>query len=243
MHQETRDRVASHRIAILAPMRIELRPLVTPLGLGRSRGLEPEFLWGSAGRIEVVAALTGVGMLAGAQRAAQILDATSPDHLIVVGIAGGIGEGVSVGDLIVPDRVLNVDTGEILRPAPLGDRPQRGTLASSDALLEAPEEAERLMMQGVVAIDMETAAIAAVCELRACPCSVFRAISDRADNGTTDAAVLALVDSNGDTNLVSVARFVLKRPRRIPQLIRLGRGANAAARAAAGAVTAALESL
>ena len=200
-------------------------------------------LWGAAGRVEVVAALTGIGMHAGAQSAVRILDATSPDHLIVVGIAGGIGGSVAVGDLIVPELALNLDTGEAFRPTPLGDLPQRGTLASSDALLETPEEAERLKDQGVVAIDMETAAIAAVCELRGCPWSVFRAISDRADDGTTDAAILGLAGSNGNPNLAAVARFVLTKPHRIPQLVRLGRGAKAAIRIAAGHVVAAVESL
>ena len=194
MHRKTADSVPTRRIAILAPMRTELQPLVASLGLARSRELEPEFLWGSAGRYEVVAALTGIGMQAGARHTMRILDATSPDHLIVVGIAGGIGGSVAVGDLIVPDLVLNLDTGETLRPTRLGDCPQRGTLASSDALLEAPKGARRLEERGVVAIDMETAAIAAVCDLRGCPWSVFRAVSDPADDGTTDAAVFALVD-------------------------------------------------
>ena len=58
--------VPTHRIAILAPMRSELRPLVAPLGLGR-RESESALLWGMVGRVEVVAALTGIGMDAGAR--------------------------------------------------------------------------------------------------------------------------------------------------------------------------------
>ena len=125
-------------------MRSELQPLVAPLGLSRSREQYPGFFWGSAGSTEIVAALTGIGMGAGAQRAADILDAASPDYLIVVGIAGGIGESVAVGDLVVPELVLNLETGDTFRPVPLGDQPPYGTLSSSDTLLEAPEEAERL---------------------------------------------------------------------------------------------------
>jgi adenosylhomocysteine nucleosidase len=94
-----------------------------------------------------------------------------------------------------------------------------------------------------VAIDMETAAIAAVCDSRGCPWSAFRAISDRADDGTTDAAVLALTRPDGSPNLLALARFVLTQPRRIPQLVRLGHGARAATRAAAGAALAALSSV
>jgi nucleoside phosphorylase len=179
-------------------------------------------------------------MDAGARGAARILDATSPDHLVVVGIAGGIGASVAVGDLVVPDLVVNLDSGERFRPNGLGHRPSRGTLASSDALLSSATAARRLEARGVVAIDMETAAIAAVCERRGCPWSVFRAISDRADDETTDAAVLGLVHPDGRPNLPALARFVLRRPQRIPQLVRLGRGASAATRAAATAAIAAL---
>lgn len=234
---------ATRRIAILAPMRIELRPLVGPLGLAPSRERGSELLWGAAGRVEVVAALTGIGMPAGARVAAQILDATSPDHLIVVGIAGGIGESVAIGDPIAPERVLNLDTGETFLPTPLGDASPRGILASSDVLIEAPEAAARLGDRGIVAIDMETAAIAAVCERAGCPWSVSRAISDRADDGTTDGAILGLADANGRADLAAVVRFVLTRPHRIPQLMRLGRGARVATRVAAGRALAALESL
>lgn len=222
-------------------MPTELRPLIAPLGLGPSRRGGPGLLRGTAARVEVVASLTGIGMRAGAQAAARILEAASPDHLVVVGIAGGIGASVAVGDLIVPDRVLNLDTGETFRPTPLGGRPARGTLASSDALLTAAEQAERLERRGVVAIDMETAAIAAVCHARGCAWSVFRAISDRAGDGV-DADVLGLVDADGHPKLAALARFVLKRPRRIPQLVRLARGTRTATRAAARATLAALES-
>ena len=222
-------------------MRSELAPLVRPLGLTLSRERDLGLLWGAAGATEVVASLTGMGLRAGAEAAGRMLDAASPDHLVVVGIAGGIGENVAIGDLIVPERVLNLDTGETVTPTSLGGTKPRGTLASSDVLLEAPEQAEKLRLQGVVAIDMETAAIAAVCERRGCPWSVFRAVSDRADDGSTDASILGLADSQGNPNLAAVVRFVLTRPQRIPQLVRLARGASAATRTAANASLRALK--
>jgi nucleoside phosphorylase len=172
-----------------------------------------------------------------------MLDLTSPDHLVVVGIAGGIGPSVSVGDLVIPERVLDLESGRAFHPTQIGQRAARGTLVSSDALLESPEAASRLDAQGVVAIDMETAAIAAVCDQRGCSWSVFRAISDRADDGTTDQAVLRLVGPDGRPDLAAVARFVLTQPQRIPQLFRLARGTSAATRTAADAVATALESL
>jgi len=221
-------------------MRSELRPLRSALGLRRTSARGGGLFRGAVGELEIVAGLTGMGLAAGAAGARKILDVAAPDHLVVVGIAGGIGGSVAVGDLVVPERVLDLATGASFTPAPLGDRRARGVLASSDALLAAPGEADALAARAVIAIDMETAAIAAVCRERDCPWSVFRAISDRADDGSTDPAVLGLANRDGSPNPTALIRFVLERPGRIPQLLRLAKGANLAARVAADAVVAAL---
>ncbi len=231
------------RVAFLAPMPSELGPLVRLLGLSREGQRGAGTFRGTATGVELVAARTGVGMDAAAACTRRVLDTLSPDHLIVVGIAGGIGASVAVGDVVVPDRVLNLGTGESLRPTPIGSREPRGTLASSDTLLESPEEARALANRGVIAIDMETAAIGGECDRRGCPWSVFRAISDRADDGSTDAALLGLLDPDGRAKLRAVAGFVLGRPDRIPQLVRLARGAGTAARVAARAAVRGLASL
>jgi len=172
-----------------------------------------------------------------------VIEAISPDHLIVVGIAGGIGAEVGIGDLVVPEIVANLDTGDEFHPAPLGDTPQRGILVSSDTLIESPEQVARLRERGVVAIDMETAAIAAECESCGCRWSVFRAISDIAADGTTDAAILGLIDSDGRPRPAALARFVLTHPTRIPTLIQLARGTRTATDNAARAACAAIASL
>ena len=224
-------------------MRSELRPLLRPLSLGRARSSDGALLSGAVGRVEVVAATTGIGTRAATRAAERLLNATPVDHLVVVGIAGGIGANVDIGDLIVPDLVLDLATGIEHRPAPLGDTASRGTLVTSDVLLVDANETARLERRGAIAIDMETAAIAAVCERRLCPWSVFRAISDRADDGSTDAAVLDLAGPDGRPNLSALARFVLSKPWRIPQLARLARGMRLATGAAAAAAVSALENM
>jgi len=224
-------------------MRSELRPLLRPLSLGRARSSDGALLSGAVGRVEVVAATTGIGTRAATRAAERLLDATPVDHVVVVGIAGGIGASVDIGDLIVPDLVLDLATGVEHRPALLGDTASRGTLVTSDVLLVDANEAARLEERGAIAIDMETAAIAAVCERRLCPWSVFRAISDRADDGSTDAAVLGLAGPDGRPNLPALARFVLSKPWRIPQLARLARGMRLATSAAAAAAVSALENM
>ena len=90
---------------------------------------------------------------------------------------------------------------------------------------------------------METSAVAAVCERRGCPWSVFRAISDRAGDPGIDSEVFGLAGPDGGPNLPAVARFVLTRPWRLPKLARLARDMRNATQVAAAAAVAAIEKL
>jgi adenosylhomocysteine nucleosidase len=231
--------VPGARVALLAPMQPELRPLVRPLGLAphpSGGGL----YGGRLGAREVTAAVSGIGTAAAARAAERLLGEGRAEHLVVVGIAGGIGPSVAVGDLVVPERVLDLASGREYRPARLGGALPRGLLVTSDALVTDRGEIARLEARGAVAIDMETAAVAAVCEARGCPWSVFRGISDRADGGGADEAILGLAGPDGRGDLLAVARFVLTRPWRIPELVRLARGMGLATRRAADAALRAL---
>lgn len=231
------------RIAILAPMRWELRPLVRSLSLKPTRSAKPGLLRSALGRVEIVATMTGVGTRAAARTAERVLDSTPVDHLLVVGIAGGIGPSVDIGDLVVPDLVMDLSTGAEYRPRTMGDTRPRGTLATCNELLMDQAEVARLERQGVIAVDMESAAIAAVCERRRCPWSVFRAISDRADDRSIDPTVFGLAGPDGGPNLPALLRFVLTNPKRVAQLARLGHGLRLATDAAASAAVNAIRTM
>jgi adenosylhomocysteine nucleosidase len=237
------------RVAILAPMRSELRPIRRSLALRRSLSLSADrsdggsFFRGSQAGVEIVATVTGIGMGPAARTTERILDLTAVDHLIVAGIAGGIGSGVRIGDLIVPEKVLDLASGAHYRPTLLGSSTPYGTLVTSNELINNQEVLASLARQGVVAVDMETAAIAAVCETRGCPWSVFRAISDRAGDGTIDTEVGGLVGPDGRPRLLALLRTLLRKPRSIPQLVHLARGAQLATAVAAWATLKALEEL
>ena len=221
------------RVAFLAPMKTELRPLVKKLSLERSERGDEVFYTGTVGEVEVVAALTGIGMKPAAQAAERILDAFPVDHLIVVGIAGGVPPHSRVGDLIVPEFVVNGETGTEHRPARLGDPEPRGRLVSDDEFLSSDDDIARVSRAGTTALDMETAAVGAVCDARQCAWSVFRVISDMA--GDTDDSVLAMANPDGSANVRAVLRYLVLRPWRIFKLARLGRDAQAATNIAADA--------
>jgi adenosylhomocysteine nucleosidase len=214
-------------------MPLELRPLVRALALRPSALGGARVHTGRSGALELTAILTGIGMRAAAAACERMLEGFAFDRALVVGIAGGVAPGAALGELIVPERVLDAASGRSYRPAPLASGPARGTLRTSDELLSDPGELARLAAEGVVALDMETAAIAAVCERHGRPWSVLRAISDLA--GETPPEVLGLAGPDGAGNLAALARYLAPAPWRAFGLARLARDSARAARTAAQA--------
>ena len=106
---------------------------------------------------------------------------------------------------------------------------------TTDQLLTELDVVAGLRDQGVVSLDMETAAIAQVCERRGIPWSVFRAISDRATDGSLDEEVFHLSNQDGTPNAPAIARYLLQHPTRIGRMVGLAKGAKLAADRAADA--------
>jgi nucleoside phosphorylase len=208
----------------------ELAPVVKVMRLSRVEGSEPTVHAGRVGAVEVVATRTGMGLALATDATHALLDRHEVDHVLLVGIAGGIG----------PTRV-----GEVLRPAAAIDRSSGtrydataltgaldGVVSSSDEFLVDPDRVAALVADGVRALDMETSAVAAVCAQRGIPWSAVRVVSDLSSDHP-DASVLGLANPDGSPNPRAAIPFLLRNPRRIPGLLKLGRDSMRAARAAA----------
>lgn len=218
-------------MAVLAAMVPELAPVVRGLRLRRRPlGSDAAYEGAVAGRT-VVAAVTSMGTAAAADVTARLLDRHEVDHVVMVGVCGGVAEVLVIGQLLVPDVVVDEATGVEVHPAPLGGHTPAGRLLTTDVLHNQPGDLDRLRAEGVTAVDMETAAVGAVAEARGVPWSVFRAVSDRAGDPAVDQGVLSMSNADGSPNAAGVARYVLTHPHRIPTLARLGRGLRAAVRA------------
>ena len=222
-------------IAFVFAMPMEAQPLVRRLGLvpdgparrGPWRGRR-------AGR-PVTAVVTGMGTALADRGVRELLDRERVDHVVVVGITGALRDDTPIGTLIRPSAVVHSGTGGTHRPVHLGGGSPRGVMWTTDDLTTDPAELSALGARGVVSLDMETAAVGAVCEDREVPWSVIRSISDRAGDGTIDDAVFGLSHQDGSPDPRAVTRFVLARPHRIPTLVSIGRNAQHAARVAADA--------
>ena len=79
---------------------------------------------------------------------------------------------------------------------------------------------------------MESAAVAALCAVHAVPYAAVRAISDAADMPLPN-DLTRLVEPDGTIRFSSAVGYVLRRPERLPALIRLSRASRRAAHALA----------
>jgi nucleoside phosphorylase len=206
----------------------EFGPLAKALSLQHTK----QGWTGVAGAIELVAAKTGIGTRLAAEATERLLDSAAIDHVMVVGIAGGMGHS-RVGDIVFPEVVVDKASGAEYRPSPLHDVESRGRLVTHDDFDMQPAERDALVADGFVAVDMETAAVAGVCERRGVRWSAVRSISDLV--GVTPGDVIGLAHPDGTPNVGASIRYLLTKPWRIPKLVRLGLDSQGAARGAAAA--------
>lgn len=226
------------RVAILTAMPIELRPVVRGLKLERSG----DDYTGKLGGTDIVATTMGMGMTGATRTTERLLADGGVDRVLVVGICGGLDEKVPIGTVLHPEVLIDGVAGTEYKSPAWAPLTLSGRLATFDDIDVELQMLPQLIQAGVNAVDMETAAVAAVCERHDVPYAVFRAISDYATDGSVDSAIATMIRPDGSTDVVATIRYIATHPWRIPVLMRLARGAQTAVKAAAGAAIAALSS-
>lgn len=154
----------------------------------------------------LIALYSGVCKVNGALAAQILIDGYQPDFILNGGTCGGLDENVDIFDTIVAERCIYHDVAEdiltdfhpwmkepwflsdekLLRVAERAQvrRPLRfGAVATGEYFLGAGSRRERLLEKypEVLAVDMETAAIAHACYVNQVP---FLAVRTVTDNGT-----------------------------------------------------------
>jgi len=216
------------RIAFVFAMPIECAPLVHILSLTETQ-VGGVTLWeGTVDGRDVIAIVTGMGTDLAAAGTRRLLDAVAVRWVLVVGITGALENETPIGTLVLPEVVVNSETGREFRPAPLVDATPAGKMWTTNGLTTHSSDLAALRAQGVISLDMETAAIAELCEARDIPWSVFRVISDRASDGTVDEEVFRLSNQDGTPNPDAIERYIAEHPERVPLLAKMADDANLA---------------
>jgi nucleoside phosphorylase len=216
-------------------MRPELKAVVAAGSLRRAPD-GPFSHAGRAGGWDVRAGLLGMGPSTAEAATERVLTAGPFDHVMVVGIAGGLGPELPVGALMVPSVVRLHPDGPPRQAHPVhGARTLEGTLLTTDGLFSDDDIWEPLAASGVGALDMEASGVAEACERAGVPWTIYRGISDRPDEHLVDQAVFALSKPDGSADMGAALRYILRDPRRVKALAHLNRCMQVAARVAADA--------
>jgi uridine phosphorylase len=195
---------------------------------------------GSAGTWTVLAGLIGMGPAVARQATERVLASGHFDHVMIVGIAGGLDPKFPVGSVMVPSEVRLHPDGILHRTHPLPSRRAEGRLMTTDRLFSYEAMWRPILEAGFGAVDMEAAGVGAACEQAGVAWSIYRGISDRPEENLVDQAVFALSKPNGSVDLVALGKFLGRHPLRVKMLVHLNRCMKMAAKSAA---TAAFEDL
>lgn len=197
-------RVEARRgIAVVTAMGIESLGLARALAAGPwSRRLRRGWHEGLLGQCPVVLATCGVGPKSARRWAEVLLEEYEPQLVIVTGASGGVGPRVGVGDLVLGEAVYRCHrrevgvryacdpgllalAGEVAQVAAL--RPVRGRtprvvtagVATAERAVSDRAWGEQLAAEhGILALEMEGAAVAEACREHGVPFLAIRAISD-----------------------------------------------------------------
>ncbi len=191
-------------IGIIVAMDKELQLLLPLLCDSRETVIDDvTFYLGDIAGNSVVAMKSGIGKVNAAITACEMIKQFAPDLIINTGVAGGTGSNAKILDVVVADRIAYHDVwcgpgtedGEAARcpkfftpPVSLlsnpilapGERLHHGLIASGDIFVSRPEDIVRIkqLYPDVMAVDMESAAIAHTCHLFDTPFIAIRVVSD-----------------------------------------------------------------
>jgi adenosylhomocysteine nucleosidase len=176
--------------------------------------------------------LSGMGLDA-AQRAAHSLADAGAKALAVFGVAGALDARLRNGSIFCPERVLDERGNDYIVSAPWRTRLQQllaatpcplhtqGSLLSvRDPLLTTSAKTAAHQQHGALAVDMESAAVAAVARERGLPFLVLRAIVDEVGD-TIPSALNNSIDAWGRPRALGLLTALCRHPTLLGELPRL----------------------
>jgi adenosylhomocysteine nucleosidase len=245
-------------ILVAVALGAELRPIYARLS--NPSGLLDSHLNGYQGRIaDVPLALiaTGMGMRRSRVSAARAMDSvTSIDLVISSGVAGGLRNDLTVGQVVLSERLLTCRDNDF-RPEQMVDPSAEwilrfisalnnadisyaiGPMMTSRRPITAKADKHRAYLQsgGAISVDMESTVIAMEARRRGLPFVAMRTILDTAGEGVAGARLL---DQDGRVRPLLAAKALISNPRMIIGVAHLLKNLRVATHSLASALEAVL---
>ena len=233
------------KIGIITAMPEEFRAVAKSLGTAAATqfGIFRAGRFNSAGH-EILLVESGMGFGNAAKAAEALVRDGRPDLLISTGFCGGIAPELHAGDVVVAEHVIIAD-GSDIEEAPVLLSPIGRTFVASQAaegrrvfggaFVSTSAITSKVRLSGMLpgryrnpVVEMESGAIAGVAAENGIPLLAIRAVSDSAD----EELGFTLDEFSGPDmsriRLHKVLLTVLRKPRIIPQLLRLSRSSRKA---------------
>ena len=194
------------KIAVICAMDLEARSLIDLLTEKQIvKVLDKIFYFGKINDTEIAVAISGIGKVAAGITTTLLIEHFKPDYVINSGIAGGYSKNVKTLDLVIASDVayydvdLTADNQEFgaLQGLPkyfpasieMIEKAQKniynyhlGTIITADVFASDRSKLDYIVEKhyndNVLAVDMESAAVAHACYLTNTPYMIMRVISD-----------------------------------------------------------------
>ncbi|MGZ5030658.1 MAG: phosphorylase family protein [Methylobacter sp.] len=185
----------------------------------------------------IVLAYSGAGA-DNARAASELLLTQGASRLVSWGCAAALSESLKPGDLILADTLIDAEGAEFgIHDDWLGFatsllstqlKVHTGSLAESKTIVATAKDKKRLYDQtGAIALDMESAAVAAVARQNNLPFLAIRTVADPVHMDLPK-AINHSINDEGDIVLAKLLAFIALHPTELPGLIKLGLHFNAA---------------
>ena len=186
--------------AIIGAMKIEVETLCKTFG---AKETEKGIFVAENGDDTVIICQCGIGKVNAASLTQRLIDKYSPNRIINTGTAGGLAEGLNIGDIIIAekaayhdfkpvsivvdmlgDKYIYSDSSMVstaLTACAENDIPHRvGTVVTGDCFVSTEAQREDIFAEypDALCTEMEGAAIAHVCFNNKVPFIIIRSVSD-----------------------------------------------------------------
>jgi adenosylhomocysteine nucleosidase len=176
----------------------------------------------AANKPNVSILLTGIGRQNAEKTVRKFLAANSPKLVLTCGFAGGLNPDLKIGDMVfeMPAEIRH-SQGSSLQERLISAGAKPAKFFCTDRIAITVAEKKRLHENTLAdAVEMESAAIHAVCAESNIPCATIRVISDTANEDLPlDFNALAKPDKNLDMGKLFLA--IAKSPGKIGELMEL----------------------
>lgn len=210
------------RVAIIAALPGELKQLVNT-GWKKQPPRKHVQKWTSRyGDTECIAVCAGMGADAATRAFASAEEEGRLEEVLSIGWAGALSPKLKSGDFCIPSTVIDSLTGERFQLAKNSSR--RNVLVTTARVADVTEKQRLAETYGGDLVDMESATVARLAQMRGIPVCCMKYITDEANAELPD--INPFIDYMGQMKMLGFVGHIATRPCYWSSLARLGKASN-----------------